>query len=102
MCDNTPILSYVGAFKYEISMCGEVGSIFSGCVATAMASFLDCPVVIKEIDVSEVERVLGNDEPIIVGNIPFKYIDGDVCGAGTLLSRSGTVKKILDVYEEHM
>jgi len=95
-------LSYIQAFKYEVSMFGEIGSIFAGTVATAMSIFLDCPIIIREVDIPEVEGILNSDRLMVAGNLSFQFKKKEISGAGEILICENTLQKLSDLYEEQM
>lgn len=87
--------------SYQISVHSEIGSIFSGNVATAISNFIDRPVVIKEVESLETVSFLSADNPIVVGMQPFQLNNGRIFYSKLIVSAS-MVHKLWKIYEEQI
>lgn len=67
-----------------------------------MSIFLDCPIIIREVDIPEVEGILNSDRLMVAGNLSFQFKKKEISGAGEILICENTLQKLSDLYEEQM
>lgn len=69
-------ISFAQELEFQISLNNELGSIFSGNAATAIANFIDRPVTIRKIKELELEDILWVNKSAIIGIQPFSIHNG--------------------------